>query len=98
MFPCEMARYIAGFAPEARKYGRFRPPPAGKLGRRRTNLGRGVRIFAGAPFCCSKGLASIGTFGQDVSLARRVAAAPAKNIENNPMQSSRRSPEPDALS
>ena len=23
MFPCEMARYIAGFQPEARKYGRF---------------------------------------------------------------------------
>src|SRR5258708_3879412 len=24
MFPCEMARYIAGFSPEARKLGRFR--------------------------------------------------------------------------
>src|SRR4029079_7568488 len=23
MFPCEMARYIAGFQPEARKYGGF---------------------------------------------------------------------------
>jgi hypothetical protein len=28
MFPCEMARYIAGFQPEARKYGRlYRPNP-----------------------------------------------------------------------
>ena len=26
MFPCEMARYIAGFPPEARKYGRFWGP------------------------------------------------------------------------
>src|SRR5260370_40687275 len=49
MFPCEMARYIAVFAPEARKYGRFSGPAASKLGRRRTNLGRGVRIAPGAP-------------------------------------------------
>jgi hypothetical protein len=28
MFPCEMARYIAGFQPEARKYGRVFGPPA----------------------------------------------------------------------
>ena len=49
----------------------------------------GRAIFVG-----SKGHASICPFGQGVSLSRRVAAAPAKNIENNPMQSSRRPPEP----
>jgi hypothetical protein len=31
MFPCEMARYIAGFPREARKYGRFRPPKANRF-------------------------------------------------------------------
>src|SRR5258708_1212242 len=33
MFPCEMARYIAGFSPEARKLGLFcRPPVTGPAG------------------------------------------------------------------
>src|ERR1700688_4787015 len=31
MFPCEMARYIAGFPREARKYGPFRPPEANRF-------------------------------------------------------------------
>src|SRR6266436_4993839 len=30
MFPCEMARYIAGISPEARKSGQFWPARAGK--------------------------------------------------------------------
>src|SRR5215470_3100789 len=40
MFPCEMARYIAGFQPEARKYGRFlRPSEPRDLGPRRPDPG-----------------------------------------------------------
>jgi hypothetical protein len=38
-------------------------------------------------FCCSEGLAGLSAFRQGVPLSRRVAAAAAQNIENNPMQS-----------
>src|SRR3954466_7820863 len=38
MFPCEMARYIAGFQAEARKYGRF-----SRLGGPKSPIWRGFR-------------------------------------------------------
>ena len=53
--------------------------------------GTGVRISSGAPFGYREGLAGV-RLQAAFSQPRRVAVAPNKNIENNPMQSSRRSP------
>src|ERR1700691_1551968 len=42
MFPCEMARYIAGFSREARKYGVFGPPGGRQSRRNPANSGAKV--------------------------------------------------------